>query len=91
MENKKLGQESAFPIMREFQGPAKTYRITDVEYGMSKRYVTAKDILCGLVSNDKYSAYLQLERNLYVKEGARALLVSEALLLADELLKQEDL
>lgn len=78
----KLGQWPAFPLKTNWvEAPEKN--------GMSKRYLTAKDCLCAMLTNIQF---LEANANAAKKQFMKAdeYLVFTAYSLADELLKQEN-
>ena len=86
----KLGQEPAFPIFSQYGNPA---RYDDIQVvGISKRFYAACAAMQGMLANPNTAHQLQarLGVNPDKKEGDR-LVVEQAFLMADELLKQETL
>lgn len=84
MKNK-LGQECAFPFEQKDQ----TGSHWDNHFGMSKRYITAKDCLCAMLGNMQF---LEANANTAKQQFMKAdeFLVFTAYSLADELLRQEN-
>lgn len=82
MKNKKLGQEPAFPFKEVKESLGGVPVNWTNHKGMSKRYVTAKDILCGLLANGEYTD-TDASRN-------KNRLIELCYELTDELLKQEN-
>lgn len=73
----KLGQEPAFPTDR-----------VNSQQGMSKRYLTAKDLMCAMLGNMPFiEANAKTAKQQLIKPDE--FLIFTAYSLADELLKQE--
>lgn len=83
MENKKLGQESAFPITEEQMDRIEQYPHYAKMAGMSKRFYAACAAMQGLMISNPYWASVN-PLGIDTPE-----LVKRSLEVADELLKQE--
>lgn len=88
MENNKLGQEPAFPIIEErYDGVSQVFKQECVDAGMSKRFYAACCAMQGLLAN---------ESGFYINETetTKTSLPNKArfaFMCADEILKQENL
>lgn len=83
MENKKLGQEPAFPSNDDKHGNCGIHEI-----GMSKRFYAACAAMQGLIANPNLAHQLQALGIKNFQDSNKAVAVS-AFNIADELLKQE--